>query len=358
MKRKVPLAVFTPLAAVAAISLLATDAGLSRAEAQAVIDGPTVNWRFSTWGKQRAFTLGAEHLAKRLSERTGGKFTMRVFYGEALSKDRENLDGLKINAFEGAHFCNFYHPGKNPAFMVFSLPFLPIGDWAVSAYTRPKLFEHPALVADMERWNAIAYAATLLPQYEFLGRGNPPLKLEDWKGLRVRAGGGIGDAMARLGAVRSTVTATEVYTAIERGTLDAASFPYTYAHISYRIHEITNWFTSNMSPGTAECPLVLNKTAYEKLPEQYRKLLDELRQEITDVHIQAYKDADTKNMPLLEKRLKKIVYTPEQLEEFQRVAGQPVWDQWVNDNKDKFDAKGVLDRLFSLAGEAQKKATN
>lgn len=348
MKRRLAAAAAAPLA-------FALAAFLAAPAAAQVIDGPTVNWRFSTWGKERAFTVGAEHLAKRLSERTGGKFTMRIFYGEALSKDRENLDGLKINAFEAAHFCNFYHPGKNPAFMVFSLPFLPLGDWNVSAYVRSRLFDHPALKADMERWNAIAYAATLLPQYEFMGRGNPPLKLEDWKGMRVRAGGGIGDAMARLGAVRSTVTATEVYTAIERGTLDAASFPYTYAHVAYRIHEIANWFTHNLSPGTAECPLVLNKTAYEKLPPQYRELLDELRDEITNVHIPAYKAADIKNMPILEQRLKKIVYPPEVLAQFHETAGKPVWEQWVADNQGKFDAKDVLDRLFALAEEAQKK---
>ena len=37
--------------------------------------------------------------------------------------------------------------------------------------------------------------SALLPQYEFMGRGKPPQNLEDWKGLRVRAGGGLGTAI-------------------------------------------------------------------------------------------------------------------------------------------------------------------
>jgi len=29
-----------------------------------------------------------------------------------------------------------------------------------------------------------------------------------------------------------------------------------------------------------------------------------------------------------------------------------VWDKWVSDNKDKFDAQGVLDLVFKTAREA------
>lgn len=322
--------------------------------AVAMVDGPEVSWRFSTWGKARAFTRGAEYMAEQLEKQTGGKFKMKVYYGEALSKAKENLDGLKINAFDAAHFCNFYHPGKNQSFMVFALPFLPLGEWKVSTRVRNELYEHPALEADMKQWNAIAYASTVLPQYEFLGKGKPPTSLDDWKGMRVRAGGGVGDAMEVLGAVRSTVTATEVYTAIERGTLDAASLPFTYAHVSYKIPEVTDWYTSNLSPGTSDCPIVLNRTSYQKLPPQYRKLLDDMREKVTDVHVEAYEAADAKNLPMLEKKLEKITYSADQLREFQRVAGKPVWDKWIAENKDKFDAKGVLDRLFALAAEAKK----
>lgn len=109
---------------------------------------------------------------------------------------------MRLNAFEGAGIYNFYHPGKNPAWMAFSLPFLPIGDPKVQKTVFKKMFEHPAIIADMEKWNAIPYASGLLPQYEILGTGEPPLTLEGWKGKRVRAGGGLGDAMETL--VQST----------------------------------------------------------------------------------------------------------------------------------------------------------
>ena len=59
----------------------------------ASVDGPSVFWKYSLWGKRRAFTEGAETLSKRLAEETGGKFQLKIFYGGQLAKSRENWDG-------------------------------------------------------------------------------------------------------------------------------------------------------------------------------------------------------------------------------------------------------------------------
>lgn len=319
------------------------------------IDGPSVNWNMSTWGKKRAFTAGMESVAEQVDKATGGKFKIKIHYGEALSKDRENLDGIKIGAFQVAQFCNFYHPGKNPAWMVFTLPFLDLGDWDVQRKVRIAMLKHPALVADMAQWNAIPYKSGLLPQYEFLGKGTPPKTLEDWKGRRVRAGGGLGDAMRILGAVLTTVPATEVYTGMERGTIDAASFPYTYAHASYQLHTIASWYTNNMSPGTSECAAVINKDAHAKLPPQYQKLLQDVLPAAYDAQVKAYIDIDKVNLPLFKSKLTEVLYSEGDLEKFRQVAGKPVWDKWIADNKGKFDSQGVFDTLLAEIAKAKKK---
>jgi TRAP-type mannitol/chloroaromatic compound transport system substrate-binding protein len=321
--------------------------------AMAKVDGPKVFWKLSMWGNPRALSAGMEEMAKKVSEETDGNFEIKIFYGAQLSSNRENLDGIKLNAFEGAAICNFYHPGKNPAWMVFSLPFLPLGDPKVDKYVRGKMMDHPAIVADMEKWNAMPYASGLLPQYEILGKGPAPTTLEGWKGLRVRAGGGLGSAMEKLGSVKQTLPAGETSTAFQRGALDAAAFPYTYAHVSFKISEEADWYTSNLAPGTSECGWVFNKTAFGALPEQYQKLLMDNRELVMDVEQAAYAAADEKNLPAFEASMQKIVYTDEQLEAFKEAAGKPVWDAWIEANKDKFDAQGVFDAIWEYAAEAQ-----
>lgn len=333
--------------------LLATTASVGTSAA-ATVDGPKVFWKISMWGNPRALSDGMEAMAEKVKEDTDGNFEIKIFYGGQLSSNRENLDGIKINAFEGAAICNFYHPGKNPAWMVFSLPFLPLGDPQVDKYVRTKMFEHPAIVADMAKWNAIPYASGLLPQYEILGTGDAPTTLDGWKGKRVRAGGGLGTAMEKLGATKQTLPAGETSTAFQRGALDAAAFPYTYAHVSFKISEQAQWYTSNLAPGTSECGWVLNKTSYDALPDQYKKLLADYKDLVLDTELAAYAAADAKNLPEFEKTMTKIVYSDEQLAQFKEVAGQPVWDEWIEANKDKFDSQGVFDAVWEYAAEAAK----
>lgn len=337
------------VAAVAAFASFATTLPATAAN----VDGPKVFWKLSMWGNPRALSAGMEAMAEKVREETDGNFNIKIFYGAQLSKSTENLDGLKVNAFEGAAICNFYHPGKNPAWMVFSLPFLPLGDPQVDKYVRTKMMEHPAIVADMAQWNAVPYISGLLPQYEILGNGDAPTSLEAWDGKRVRAGGGLGTAMEKLGAVKTTLPAGETSTAMQRGALDAAAFPYTYAHVAFKINEESTWFTANLAPGTSECGWVFNKTAYDGLPDQYKKLLADNKDLALDTQLAAYAAADEKNLPMFKENLTEIVYTDDQLAKFKEVAGQPVWDEWVAANKDKFDAQDVLDSVFKFAEEAK-----
>lgn len=336
---------------IAVPAVMAVLAAATAAPAQN-IEGPDVFWKISMWGNPRALSAGMEELSKRADEETGGKFKIQIFYGGQLSAAPENLDGLAINAFEGAAICNFYHPGKNPAWMVFSLPFLPLGDPAVDKKVRAKLMEHPAIVADMERWNAIPYVSGLLPQYEILGRGDAPVELSGWDGLRVRAGGGLGSAMEALGAVKQTLPAGETSTAFQRGAIDAAAFPFTYAHVAFGINEEADWFTGNLAPGTSECGWVFNKTAYDALPQQYKDFLMSQREMVMDVEQAAYAEQDAINLPLFRETLTEIVYSDEQIAEFREVAGKPVWDAWIADNQDKFDAQGLFDSVWQYAEEA------
>lgn len=343
----------TNLAAALALATATTTSAFVAPAQAANVDGPKVFWKISMWGNPRALSAGMEELVKKVSDETDGNFEIKIFYGAQLSSNRENLDGLKLNAFEGAAICNFYHPGKNPAWMVFSLPFLPLGDPEVDKFVRSNMMEHPAIVADMEKWNAIPYVSGLLPQYEILGKGDAPTTLEGWNGLRVRAGGGLGTAMEKLGAVKQTLPAGETSTAFQRGALDAAAFPYTYAHVSFKISDEAEWFTSNLAPGTSECGWVLNKTSYDALPPQYQALLMDNRDMVMDVTQAAYAEQDAKNLPMFEANMEKIVYSDEELERFREIAGKPVWDEWIAANSDKFDAQGVFDTVWELADKAK-----
>lgn len=317
----------------------------------AIVEGPRVKWDFSIWGAPRPGTKTVDALAERVKQRTNGNWTITVHYGEALSKTRENLDGISIGAFESALVCNFYHPRKNPGLMVLSLPFLPVDSWEDRIAVSEAVYAHEQVKTEMKRWGAMTYTSTFIPSYEIMGRGKPPLTLEDWKGLNVRAGGGLGDLFAKIGAVPTSTTATEVYTGIQLGTMDAAAFPFTYAHVSYRLHEVSDWFTSNMSPGTADCPLVFSIAAYQKLPQQYKDLLVEIKDSIANDQRLAYEEIDRVNLPMLKENLREIRYTESELEEFRTKYASLVIEDWIQKNERSFDARGLVETVFSAVGQ-------
>ena len=117
-------------------------------------DGPQVNWRLSLWGKRRAFTEGMEYVVKRVSEQTCGKFNIKLFYGEQLSKSKENLDSISVGAIEAGTFCAAYHPGKNAPLNVLDLPFLPLADFDVMRVVHDKIYAHPASKKALDKWKA------------------------------------------------------------------------------------------------------------------------------------------------------------------------------------------------------------
>src|SRR3546814_2249621 len=105
---------------------------------------------------------------RHVEEKSGGNFTIKVHYGEAISPAKENLDGLKIGAFEMASICTGYHPGKNPAMTVLDLPFLPIPTLEIQQKVSEALYEHEAITTEMARWNAGISFRSLLPPSELM----------------------------------------------------------------------------------------------------------------------------------------------------------------------------------------------
>lgn len=300
-----------------------------------------VQWNVSVWGSPRAVTAGMEAVRDEVLEKTDGNFDIKIHYGEAISPSRENIDGIKIGAFEGAQICSSLHPGKNPVLTVLDLPFLPVSSADSLRDMHEAVYRHPLVVEELAEWNAVPYLSTVLPQQEVMGAGEPPMKLDDWKGVRVRALGGVGDVLRELGAVPTTVSAPETYTAQERGTIQASSFPGTFSFGSYRLYEVSDWYTTNMALGTIGCHFIFNKQAWDGLPESYRDALVDAKKTGYAAYEKAYTEADEEYIPVFKERgLVEIRYTSEQLDEMRRVGGQPVWDAWVEET----EAKGIPGR--------------
>ncbi|MEP3631580.1 MAG: C4-dicarboxylate TRAP transporter substrate-binding protein [Shimia thalassica] len=293
-------------------------------------EAAATEWNVSVWGKRRAFTEHVEKLAELVSAKTNGEFTMNVSYG-GLSKNRENLDGISIGAFEMAQFCAGYHRDKNRVVTVLELPFLGVSNLEEEVAVSKAVYAHPAAAEEMEQWNAKLLMTSPMPQYNLVGTGDPRDTLAEFEGMRVRATGGLGKAFEAVGGVPTSVTATEAYQAMESGVVDTVAFA-QHAHLAFGTINQADWWTANLNPGTVNCPVVVNIDAYDMLSDAHREALDSSVDEALDHYLANYATLLEKwDSVLAEKNVAKVEIDEAVLAEFRAKAADPIRDAWIAD---------------------------
>ncbi len=318
-----------------------------------ISEAAATEWNVSVWGKRRAFTEHVEKLAELVSEKTNGEFTMNVSYG-GLSKPRENLDGISIGAIEMAQFCAGYHADKNPTITVLELPFLGVNTLEEEVAVSHAVYAHPAVQADLARWNAKLLMTSPMPQYNLVGTGDPRTTLGAFDGMRVRATGGIGKAFESVGGVPTSVPATEAYNAMASGVVDTVAFA-QHAHLSFGTITEADWWTANLNPGTVNCPVVVNTDAYAALSDEHRAALDSSVDEAIAHYLANYAELlERWEAVLAEKEVEKVVISDDVIAEFRATAADPIREQWLADmSAQGLPAQELYDLVMSTLKQAQ-----
>lgn len=309
-------------------------------------------WNVSLWGKRRAFTEHVEKLAELVAEKTSGEFKLNISYG-GLSNNKENLDGISIGAFEMAQFCAGYHADKNPSITVLELPFLGVTSLEQEIEVSKAIYAHPATIEDLGRWSATLLMPSPLPQYNVIGVGDAPKTLNDFEGLSVRATGGIGKAMEAVGAVPTSMSATEVRQAMDSGVVKAVSFA-PHAHLSFGTVENATWWTTNLNPGTVNCPVVVNTDALDALTDGERDALLGSVDEALDHYVDAYNnDTMSKWGPTLEEKgIEQVTFDDASLQAFRDAVASPAAKAWVTENTERgLPAEELLELVQSTVNK-------
>ena len=97
---------------------------------------------------------------------------------------------------------------------------------------------------------------------------------EDMKGMRIRRPSAVaGDIIESMGASPVGLPANDMYTSLQRGVVDGLSFPWE-AVTTFKIDEITKYHT-NIPFYSSALMVTMNQDAYDKLPDDLKKVLDD-----------------------------------------------------------------------------------
>jgi TRAP-type C4-dicarboxylate transport system substrate-binding protein len=163
----------------------------------------------------------------------------------------------------------------------------------------------------------------------------PVAKLEDLKGMKIRAQGSVVPIVQALGGSPVGATMPETYDALRTGVVEGSMAPYE-ALKGWKWGEVINSSTECFgSAYTASMFVIMNKGKWNKLPPDVQKVFTEVSQEWVDKQAKVWDEIDKEGKEFTMKRGNKII--PLSAEENARWAAKvkPIIDAYAGEIKAK-----------------------
>ena len=233
---------------------------------------PEIKWRCTSSFPKSLDTIygAAELFAKALAESTDNKFQVQVFAGGEIVPALQAADAVTNGTVEMAHTASYYYWGKDPTFafgtaVPFGLNARAQNAWQYEGgaidllnkfYAKHKIFALPAgnTGAQMGGW----YRKEI----------NTP---DDLKGLKMRIAGFAGAVMQKMGAVPQQIPGSDIYPALEKGTIDAAEWVGPYDDEKLGFQKVAKYYYyPGWWEGGAMLHNFINIDKWNSLPKPYQ----------------------------------------------------------------------------------------
>ena len=272
-----------------------------------------------------------EEFCRDLEKRTAGAVKVDYYAGGSLLKAPNMFDGVVSGIADIGYSHVYYTAGRMPVTEASGLPIgFPTG-WIASQVMndfylefKPKEFDQvKVLWLNASPCSAIATAK------------KPIRKLEDLKGLTIRAPGLPGEIIKALGGTPAPTPMMEVYDAISKGVIDGetSNFETLFA---FKFAEVVKYTTSIWQINHPfPFYLAMNKNSYDKLPPDIKAIFDTLVGEYKQRYILTWNAIDFVGRAFgLSKGVEIIELPPSELQVWQ-AAVLPIIDDYVKRMVDK-----------------------
>jgi TRAP-type C4-dicarboxylate transport system substrate-binding protein len=285
---------------------------------------------------------------KEVGKASGGRLNVTIFPGGALGKPPHQYDAAAKGLADIAFGLHSYSPGRFPLISVMQLPFL-IASGESCSRALWQLYEQE-LGAEFEDTKVLwlfchgpGHLHTTKKQVK---------KLEDINGLKVRSPGPVmSKVLETLGAVPVNMPITQVYTALERGTIDGVAAPWEAVQ-TFRFHEQAQYATE-LGIYSLTFFVTMNKDKYQGLPGDLKKVIDEHSGlEMSVKAGKVYDDAEQPAKKLATGKGMQVYTLPDAEFERWKKAVEPVVQRWLKETE-----KGaqILESARALLGGGDKR---
>jgi tripartite ATP-independent transporter DctP family solute receptor len=271
-------------------------------------------------------SIGVENFAKEVTEKSGGKVKIQVYPAGQLLGDKEMNQAILTGGVEMGVNSSTLWASTVPAMGIFDVPYaFPNNEMAGKALSG-ELGEKLNEAMEEKGAKVLMYADYGYAQ--FANNVRPLKSPEDFKGLKIRSIGDIPSEMIKAyGASPVFLGAGEVYTALQRKTIDGATSG-TTAMLQRHYDEVAKYLTiSNYA--YLEFILAVNKNFWDRLPEKTKNLLSETAKE-TEQWIRAKaKSEDERTAKELESKGMQVYVVSESELPKWKEAAKPARDAYI-----------------------------
>jgi tripartite ATP-independent transporter DctP family solute receptor len=266
-----------------------------------------------------------QKFADLVKERSDGRINIEIFPSAQLGNERDLVEGLTMGTIDMALSNSGNLAAFTDSYQVFDLPFL------------FRDYEHAHKVLDGEiGQKALASLDDIgikgLANWEngFFNTWNSKRPIngpEDFKGLKIRANDNPIHITAydAFGASAVTMGWSEVYTAIQNGTVDgvAVSIPSMY---TAKIYEVAPYISTS-GEFYVTAILMMNKKLFDGMPEDLQTVLIETAKEVTEYQRETNEQMEADFIEDL--KAKGFEVTHPDREALKAATWQPVYDKFA-----------------------------
>ena len=235
-----------------------------------------INWKMATsWSGGDVVTqIGPKAFIKHIDFLSNGRIKVRSFPAGTLGKAFKVSGTVKNGVAEMGHAWMGYDWGRDRTTVLFA--------GFSGTMDPPKmmhwLYEGGGLELWQEyrlsEWGLISFPGFLMPSEVFLHSRKPVSTLDDLKGLKVRTSGAWLEIVNRLGASAVTMPGAEVYTSLERGTIDATEWGSASVNVPMGLHKIAKYLVvPGIHQPVAVGEITINKDAWDTLSKRDKELM-------------------------------------------------------------------------------------
>ncbi len=245
-------------------------------EAAADADLPEISWQMPTsWPMSLDTIFGAcQRFADRVSNLTGGRFTIEPRAAGELAPATQVLDVVIEGAVPIGHTASYYYLGKSAA-VAFGTT-VPFG--LTAQQQNAWLYQGGGLEA-LQQLYADKFKVIQFPA------GNTGAQMGGWfrkeintiadlQGLKMRIPGLGGQVMAKLGVTVQVLGAPEIFQALQTGAVDAAEWVGPYDDEKLGLTQAAQFYSAPgwWEPGSS-LEVQVNLAEWEALPELYQQAI-------------------------------------------------------------------------------------